>query len=82
MTGREEEIYCAECECTDITKTQEDYSFRYGVDGPDQVELTVEIPVYTCNNKDCGYKWWNWEASEIMDAYVEQYIQEQQQKNK
>lgn len=63
--------HCAICGGFNTTKSQEDYTFPYGKDGPEQVEFTVEIPILTC--KDCGFKWWNWEAGQIMDAYVEQY---------
>lgn len=75
MRGRDEEVKnnCGMCECEDVSRSQEDYIFSYGKAGPEQVELTVEIPVFTCNNEECGFKWWNWEAGEIMDAYVEQY---------
>lgn len=82
MSGREEvEPYCGMCECTDVSISQEDYTFDYGIAGPDQVELTVEIPVFTCNNKKCGFQWWNWEAGEIIDAYAEQWKNERD-KNK
>ena len=82
LSDEELEITCGMCESTDTTESMKDYTFPYGVAGPDQVELTVNIPVRTCNNKECGFEWYNWKAELIMDAYVEQWKQEQQQKNK
>jgi len=83
LSGREDATMndCGMCECKDISRNMEDYTFPYGKDGPEQVELTVNIPVFTCNNKECGFQWWNWEAGEIMDAYVEQWKNDQD-KNK
>lgn len=65
--------HCGMCGGFDTTKTREDYTFPYGRSGPEQVELTVEVPVYKCNNGECGFQWMNWEAGEVIDAYVEQW---------
>lgn len=70
---------CAECGCKDTTETMEDHTFPYGA-GVEQVELTSVIPIHTCNNPDCGFQWYNWVADEIMDATVQQYLQEQTKK--
>ncbi len=71
-TPEEVENSCAECGCEDVSKSMEDYTFPYG--NPVSVDLTVEVPVYKCEG--CGYQWMNYEAGDIMDAYVEEWKKE------
>ncbi len=71
--------HCGMCGGFNTTKSREDYTFPYGIAGPEQVELTVEIPVYKC--EECGFQWMNWEAGEIIDAYVEQWKHDKDKEN-
>lgn len=65
---------CGECGGTDISRSMKDHTFPYG--HPVSVALTVEIPVYKCNDEECNFQWYNWEAEEIMDEYIKQWKKE------
>ena len=74
MTEEPKKEWCPECGCEEVTKTTEPYTFPYG--HPESVELTVDVPVYSCSKSECGFRWMNWEAEVVIDAFIEQWKQE------
>ena len=68
---------CPECDYQTIIKEIEDHTFPYGA-SPNTIYLTIKIPIYKCQNPNCGFQWYDWEAEVIMDAEIEQHKYEQQ----
>ena len=63
---------CAECGSEHITREEIDRKFPYRA-GEEEVILNCKIPIYVCES--CGYSWYNHEAEEIMDEYIEDYLE-------
>jgi hypothetical protein len=46
--------------------------FKYGVDGPKQIELVAVIPLWTCNT--CGESWTDYHAEDARDSTVRKHL--------
>jgi putative zinc finger/helix-turn-helix YgiT family protein len=62
---------CPDCDSTDSRLEYAQQSFRYGR-GDEAVDLTCEVPVYTCNK--CGYQWTRSEAEDLRQIAVCQHL--------
>jgi putative zinc finger/helix-turn-helix YgiT family protein len=62
-----ERIECPICGAHDVRTTIETDTFSYG-DGPEAVELTVRVPVRTCNS--CGFQFTDDIAEEVRHKAV------------
>lgn len=62
---------CPDCESTDVSIDEREQRFRYGR-GPDAVELTCSVPVYTCSH--CGCQWTGGKAEDARQEAVCHYL--------
>lgn len=64
---------CAECDSTNVETHVVTDKMKYGVAGPNQVVIVVDIPVRRC--KRCGFEYTDWEAEDIRTAAINRYLE-------
>lgn len=69
--GYDEAVVCFDCGSSDVAKALQQQVFQYG-NGESAVNLTVEVPVYTC--KTCGYQFAGPEADDARHEAVCRYL--------
>lgn len=65
--GCDDKVVCFDCGSSDVAKALQQQVFQYG-NGEDAVELTAEMPVFTC--KVCGFQFAGPEADEARHEAV------------
>lgn len=65
--GCDDEVVCFNCGSSDVEKALQRQVFQYG-NGDNAVELTAEVPVFTCKN--CAYQFASAEADDARHEAV------------
>ncbi len=69
--GNDDAVVCFDCGSTEVVKALQKQVFQYG-DGDSAVELTAEMPIYTC--RTCGFQFGGPEADDVRHEAVCRYL--------